>query len=284
MSAKKFFLTIGVLITMYVSVGSLIALLFGIIDYIFPPLGVMYTLSSISFPVATLIIVFPLFLWLSVLLQKEERVERIDLYKWFTYLTLFLSGGIGIGDLVTILYKFLDGQDLTAGFLYKVVSLAVIMGVIFAYHISAIKNPLSKSSSRIWGVVATVCVCGSIVWGFAVFGSPATQRMYGYDMQKVNDLQSIMYMIENYIAVQKELPQSLDDLSRTEYPGALPSDPQTQKNYEYKKTNGTSYVLCATFNKASRTLETGYSSPSGVVWTHPAGYYCFSRSIPEKLR
>ena len=43
--------------------------------------------------------------------------KQLGIRKWLVYVTLFISGIVLAGDLVTVLYYFIDGQDLTAGFL-----------------------------------------------------------------------------------------------------------------------------------------------------------------------
>src|SRR3989344_1976499 len=73
--------------------------------------------TSISWPVATLIIFFPIFIFLMWLLEREYRInpekQSAGIHKWLTYITLFLAGITIAVDLITVLYFFIDGQELT---------------------------------------------------------------------------------------------------------------------------------------------------------------------------
>jgi hypothetical protein len=181
------------------------------------------------------------------------------------------------------LYYFIDGQELTTGFLLKVLALLVIAGGVFAYYISDIRGKLTPKSRNIWRVVAFVVVLGSIVWGFTVLGSPRTQRLYKYDDAKVMDLQNINGAIQSYYSVKTALPKDFTELATLNY-GVNQIDSQTQKAYEYKKTGNMTYEVCAEFNKASNSNNDGRSVPAvypygGTSWTHPEGRYCFPQTI-----
>ena len=104
---------------------NLINLLFTTIDKVYPPTtNFYYNESYISWPVASLIIFFPVYVLLMWLLEKsyitEPEKRNLGVRKWLTYATLFFAGLTIAIDLVTLLYCFIDGQELTAGFLLKV--------------------------------------------------------------------------------------------------------------------------------------------------------------------
>jgi hypothetical protein len=123
-TARDFFINLGAIVALYTLVGSLISLLFTVVDKAYPRIvnGYDYMSStSISWPVATLVIFFPIFILLMWLLEKDYRVsperQSVGIHKWLTYITLFISGLVIAGDLITVLYYFIDGQELTKGFL-----------------------------------------------------------------------------------------------------------------------------------------------------------------------
>src|ERR1044072_2847631 len=139
---KDVFLHLLAVITLYVSAGALINLLFGYINVLFPdPLTDSYYLVSandgIRFDISLLIIVFPAYIIASWLLAKGYAAEpaRKGLWvrKWLTYLPLFLSALILIGDLVALVNNLLQG-DLATPFLLKVASVLVVIGGIFLYY------------------------------------------------------------------------------------------------------------------------------------------------------
>lgn len=293
--AKDFFINLGAIVALYTLIISLVNLLFTIINYAYPKItnGYDYMGSqSISWPVATLIIFFPIFILLMWLLEKQYAVEpekkNSGIHKWLTYITLFISGLAIAVDLITVLYYFLDGQELTTGFLLKVLVLFVIATCVFVYYISDIRDRLTPKSRIIWRAVVGVIILGSIIWGFAVLGSPATQRLNKYDEQKVSDISSIDGAVQNFYSVKGILPKDLAELSTQNYYLNTTVDSQTQKPYEYKKTGDLTYSLCAVFNKDTKNKEKKITTPiynnyGSFSWAHPSGYYCFDQTINPNM-
>lgn len=293
-SAKDFFLNLGAIVALYVLVINLLMLLFTVINRAYPKIGGYnyFGSSSISWPVATLIIVFPIFVFLMWLLEKNYRAEpekrQIAVKRWLIYITLFVAGVALAVDLVTVLYYFIDGQELSMAFMMKVLSVFVVAGMVFYYYISEIREKLDSKKRKIWFSVVLVVILASIIWGFSVLGSPRTQRLYKYDNQKVNDLQNIDNGILNYYSQNGGiLPTTLDDLGKNNY--FIPQDSQSQSSYEYKKTGNSTYDLCAEFNNASDSNDVMNNSRamypySEGSWVHPAGYYCFSKKVPVNIK
>ncbi|HEY4505378.1 MAG TPA: DUF5671 domain-containing protein [Candidatus Paceibacterota bacterium] len=289
-NAKDVFLNLGATVALSVFVGYLVSLLFTIINKAYPAINSYYYGSySISFPVATLIIVFPIYILLMWLLEKSYAVAPEDrnagIRKWLTYITLFVSGICLAGDLVYVVYYFIDGQEMTAGFLMKALSVLVISLGIFFYYISDVRGKLNGASRKVWTLVATLVILGSIVWGFSVLGSPRTQQLYKYDQEKVSQLQSISSEVSYYWQRNNKVPMKLSDLSESSY-YTVPNDKQSGAPYEYIKSTNTTYQLCAEFNKSSEEANTiryeTYPSKVGT-WNHPAGRYCFSLSADANL-
>lgn len=283
-SAKDFFINLGAIVALYTTVVSLLNLLFTVINNAYPQITTYYYSSSqsISFPVSTLIIFFPIFVLLMWLLERsyvtEPEKKHLGIKRWLTYITLFVAGLTLAGDLVTVLYYFIDGQELTTGFLLKILSVFVVILVVFLYYISDIRNKLTSTSRKVWLAISIVLILGSVVWGFSVLGSPHTQQLMKYDEQKVNDLMNINSGITNYYTTMGTLPKDLTDISTQYY--MVATDSQTGKTYEYEKTGKTTYNLCAEFNKASNDkLNSAAPYPYGGSWTHPAGRYCFAQTI-----
>ncbi|MFZ2484600.1 MAG: DUF5671 domain-containing protein [Minisyncoccia bacterium] len=294
-TAKDFFLHIAAIILLYAGTVALLNILFNVINVAFPQVTQYnyYSSPSISFPVATLIVVFPLFLFLANLLRKgyalDPSQKEYPVRKGLIYLTLFIAGGVLAGDLVTLIYYFLDGQELTTAFLLKILSVLVVTGSIFGYYMDDLKDRLTGGRRNIWRVVAAVLVVGSIVAGFSVLGTPATQRAYRYDSQKVSDLQTIQWQLINYYQQKGALPTMLEQLEDPISGSSVPLDPQGQ-SYEYKKNNNLSFELCATFNKESQNTTSSVTRPvtlDGKMldenWQHDAGNQCFSRTIDPQL-
>jgi uncharacterized protein YacL len=102
-----------------------------------------YDMEALKFSLAAVVIAFPIFIWLTYKLNKETEtnVEKRNskIRKWLTYLTLFVTVAILIGDLITFLFFFLDGE-LTMRFVLKVLVVLIITGSIFWYY----KNDLKR--------------------------------------------------------------------------------------------------------------------------------------------
>ncbi len=287
---KDFFLDLGVTVALYTSVVSLLNLLFTVINKAYPQITNGYSYfgsQSISWPVAVLIIFFPIFIFLIWFVSKDMNEERKNsgIHKFLTYLTLFIAGIVVAGDLITVLYYFIDGQELTTGFLLKVLAIFVVTGSIFTYYISDIRGKLTPTNRMFWRIFALVIVVGSIVWGFSVLGSPNTQRLIKYDEQKISDLSNLRSAIENHYALNGSLPASLDNLDPNYYYFSK-LDLQTQKPYEYRKTSDLKYELCAEFNRSNvgnTNIQYSTMPYNPNTWIHQVGRHCFAEQINPNM-
>ena len=191
----------------------------------------------------------------------------------------------------------LDGQELTLGFLLKVLVLLVISGGIFLYYLREIRNVINPKERNAWRAFATAFIIASILSGFGIIGSPAAQRERRYDSQRVNDLQSLQWQLVNYWQQKEVLPNNLETLADPFTGYMIPTDPKTEAPYEYQKTNNLSFNLCATFDRSTEGLTMYvdsiaspvpalYPDPSGKIpesWQHEAGRQCFERTIDPEL-
>ncbi len=140
LSAREAFLYLVLFLTLYLSAFQFGALLFVFTNRAFPdPLRTYETVrDAVRFPIASLVVAFPIFLWLSVVLRRairrdpEKKGSKIR--KWLTYLTLFAAAGIIIGDLITLIFNLLGGE-LTTRFVLKVIIVGAIAGSIFGYYL-----------------------------------------------------------------------------------------------------------------------------------------------------
>ncbi len=298
MTAKDFFLHIAVIALLYTGTVALLNILFRVINSAFPQVVQYghYGSTSISLPVATLIVVFPLFLFLADILRRgyaqDSSRKEYPVRKWLIYITLFITGAVLAGDLVILIYYFLDGQELTTGFILKILSVSAVAGAIFGYYADDLKDRLTGSRRNMWRVVSATMVIGSIVAGFSVLGTPQSQRLLRYDSEKVSDLQNIQWQIVNYWQQKGTLPAKLAELEDPISGFIIPTDAQTEAPYEYQKTGTLSFNLCAVFNKSLQTVNNSTSrtmypesmgNKPGDSWQYEAGRHCFSRTIDPEL-
>jgi Na+-transporting methylmalonyl-CoA/oxaloacetate decarboxylase beta subunit len=129
-------------------------MLFSFIELAFPAPGNPYEAQgaerSIRLATASLIVVFPLFLALSMKLSREIRLEPArrlsSVRRWLIYLTMLVTSGFIIGDAITLIYNLLNG-DLTVRFVLKVVVVAAITGTIFGYFLQITRRDKEELAS-----------------------------------------------------------------------------------------------------------------------------------------
>ena len=296
-TARDFFVQIGAVISFYVSVIAIISIYFEVINFAYPPQTPHYEsyTSSISLAVAMLIVFFPIFILLSVLMSKhyenDPDLKNNSIRKWQTYLTLFITGALVSGNLVTICYRFLDGQDITTGFLLKSLTLLMVSSCIFIYHHRDIKNSIVGNERYVWRYLAIFIVITSIVLGFLVIGTPKEQRAMRNDVTRVNDLRAIKWQIVYYWQRNEKLPENLAQLNDPISEYKIPFDPKTGSVYEYSKDGSLSFSLCANFeseNKQRKNKITDSYSLSDLGEDFNFGKYivgrnCFKSTIDPLL-
>ena len=296
-SPKDVFLDIWTVATLYVSAGFLISLLFDFVNYYLPDAANPYfSADSLRWSVAILLTIFPTHVIAQWLLQKEYSKEPAKrerrLHKWLLYLTLFLAAAAIVGDLATLIYNFLGGE-LSARFILKVLSVALVAGGILSYYILDLRREGVKlSSASIWLVrVIIVFVAVAVIGAFFVAGSPFRQRDVKIDEQRINHLQTIQNeIVYNYWQNKRELPPSLGALRNDITGFAPPVDPETSSPYEYLKTGDLSFELCGVFTtsnlndpKARFVPEAFPYGKSPENWQHASGRVCFNRTIDPAL-
>lgn len=305
MSPKDFFLYVLAMIALYVSAFSLLALLFEYIDILFPDELETYRdrfSSAVRFSISSLIIIFPVYLFLTRFLNKDIRAHpekrNLGIRKWLIYFTLFVAGITIIIDLIMLVNGYLGGE-LTTRFSLKAFSVLIVAGVVFWYYISALKGKWerdARQSKRI-GLIVSALVLASVISGFFIIGSPQTQRLLRFDMEKVNDLQNIQWQIVNYWQNKNALPETLSNLEDSISGFIVPTDPQSGEQYEYNVISSLKFELCADFNKESveqlvtnarivKPIPVGggfMDTPSADGWEHREDRNCFERTIDPDL-
>ena len=298
-TAKDFFLHSAILVTLYMSVVSVITLLVQTINAAFPDVleqSYYYSYqgysSGMRFAVASLIIVFPVFIllswWNHRQIARAPELRDLSIRKWFNYLTLFLAGATIVGDLIAFLNTFLGGE-ISLRFILKVLAVLVVSGFVFLYHLYELRGQVAdKNTYRLFRVLSILVVLGAIIWSFVVIGSPATVRAYRLDETRVANLSDIQWQIVNYWQTKRALPTKLSDLEDSISGYGVPVDPETKSSYEYRSLAPLKFELCATFTMPSRSGSMAiekYPPVSGTTesWEHPTGKYCFERTIdPER--
>lgn len=302
-SPKDVFMHLLAIIALYISAVSFGALIFQYIDVWFPdPLTDMYMRSSdaIRWALSTLVVVFPVYVWVSLVLAKDALLHKekreLKTRKWLYHFTLFAAAILIIGDIVALLYRFLGG-DLSNRFFLKVAVILFIAGAIFIYYLWNIRKEgmaSRDSRMRIFLFFILLIVATSIVSGFFSAGSPFRERMRRFDERRVQDLQNIQWQVVNYWQRKERLPETLDML-RDDISGySAPRDPENGTSYEYKVAGNLEFLLCANFQTAQTSVDgvdsrvpysTFSSKQIGLSenWAYAVGKTCFERTIDPEL-
>lgn len=303
---RDVFLQLLAIVTLYLSAVAFGTLLFQFINTWIPDaLESLYAATgrsnSIRFALASLVVVFPVYIWVTLHLQKDIRLlpARSDMRsrKWLLNFTLFATAIVIIIDLITLVYRYLDG-DVSMRFFFKILVVLVIALVIFKYYLWNLrtKGQGRDAIMKRFGQIVIGLVALATLGGFALAGSPQSARRAAFDERRVNDLAEIQWQIVSYWQEKDTLPDNLDALydSLRGYRAAV--DPETQEPYEYTYQGDLTFTLCATFTTSSTSTNSPaptrvqkYYPPSGIEsfdsWTHDAGQVCFEREIdPDRYR
>ncbi|OGG53913.1 hypothetical protein A3H16_00515 [Candidatus Kaiserbacteria bacterium RIFCSPLOWO2_12_FULL_53_8] len=305
---KDFVLWVGAMVTLYAGVIAFINLIFDYINHAFPnPVTDSYSYysgysTSVSYEMAALIVLTPVFLILMRVIRNDMAHDHsrreVWVRRWALFLTLFLAGATMVVDLIILLNTFLQGEDLTTGFLLKVLTVLLVTGLGFMHFLADLRGYWDREPMRArmvnYAVGAVVLI--TIIAGFFILGTPQQMREKKQDAIRVQDLQNIQYQIVNYWQQKEKLPVSLAELNDPITNNMLPVDPQTKAQYSYETTGKMAFKLCATFANAGDSMEGGPYRPTAKPmepvsagtpiqdsWQHGAGEACFERIIdPER--
>ncbi len=299
---RDFFLHLLATGTLFASIISFIALLFQYINALFPD-QITYALGSIAdsirWSTSVLVIVFPVFILVSWLIGRdiaqEPEKRDIRIRRWLLHFTLFIAALTIIIDLVTIVYNFLNGES-SLQFYLKTLVVLIITAKVFVYYIWELRRTAKASRwPRIAAITTSVVILVSIVGGFLIIGTPATQRARRFDDQRINSLQILQNEVINYWVTKGQLPATLGLLNNNVTGFQVPTDPVTNVAYGYDLLDPLNFELCATFETSAlnnqnnsiypRTMPMmiGRNGSYDQNWNHDRGPKCFKRTIDPSL-
>jgi hypothetical protein len=290
-SAKEAFLYGLLFSTLYLAAYNtgLIAFLF--IDHAFPDAAVLaypsYVRQEMRWALSALIVSFPVFLYLSVLVERSVRQDpvkrRSRVRRQLMYLTVFIAAIVLMCDFVALVYNVLGGE-LTTRFILKVGAIAAIAGAIFGYYLSDVRledttPEVDDRHHRVFAVSATVLVAAMSASALALIGWPANERARHLDSRRIADLRRISQSANVYFQRHGRLPASLAELSSE--PGlSLPAGDASTDRYDYRVSGGTRYEVCATFQRHSSESEPFARSD---FWAHGPGRQCFQLEAKARV-
>lgn len=294
MTPKDFFLHLGIIATLYVSIVALISFLFEVINLALPDVNDFYYSgqnSGLAWSMSVFIIVYPVFVYLLFKVNKyfTQFPEKagLTIRKFFTYLTIFLTSLTGIIDLIVLLNAFLQGEQLTLRFILKVLVVIIVAFAVFWASLKDLKGGFLSNLTTLKKTIlgSSLIIVLLIITGFAFIGSPQKAREVNEDRIRVDNLRYIQDEVVRYWDLKKTLPQNLNELNDPLNYVVIPVDPETQKEYEYKILTPTSFEICAEFKTADSGEETyAKYDTTYQYFKHTAGRNCFERTIDVEKR
>jgi hypothetical protein len=284
------FLHLLAIIALYMGVIELLAMLFAFIELAFPdPTSSAEwadPLSSIRFAVATLVIVFPVYLWAARFIVRDLAANPEKINFWTCrcpfYLTIFLGALTLIVDLIWLFY-YLLGNQLAAPFFLKVTAVLLVTGAALFYYFAEIReSPLTfPATAHRFAYPSAFLVTTCVIAGFIVAGPPMHQRFVRYDDARVADLKVVQDRILNYWHLKKVLPDDIAAADNLNPASRLPNDPSTGTHYEYYTVSAHSFYLCSNFRTKSPSVGTwnGGFMYHGWGWEHDSGRSCYQRDV-----
>lgn len=251
-----------------------------------------YSGNQFSFPIASLLIITPIFLLVSGILHrqyKENKLEKGAVYRWLTYLMLLVAALVIAGDLIALVDNLLGGEYKIDTILKILTVFVISLGIFLYYWYDMRRTDYNKRSglAQIAFAVVVIVAVATIVGGFIVADSPFVARQKKQDQQRVGDLSALDANIAEYYRESTALPADLSEKRFAQY-----VDPETKTSYEYTKKEDKKYELCATFAlPAPQDGRSNYPYPAyeyyaysggpGEWQFHEAGLQCYGREIKE---
>ncbi len=291
---RDVFLHLLSIITLYWSAVSLITLLWQFVNYYLPDslLRVNYYAGPLRVAVASLIIVFPVFIlvtwYLNKIYRRNIELRNFKLRKWLIYFTLFVASIVIIIDLVRVVFVYLSGE-ITSSFILKALSVFLVAFVVFWYYLDDVRKDMPSKNAKYLAWATCIVMTGLILSSFFIIGSPQEERLKRFDQEKISDLMEIQWQIVNYYQGKEKLPESLDVLKDNISGFSIPKDPQTGEDYDYNITDAEqlSFELCAEFNRSGsedrNMIAYPISKSANDYWNHQSGRTCFQRQIDKDL-
>ncbi len=285
-SSAQFFLYLVSYISLAYIAFGVGNILFEFINKLFPDaVGFDYQSTFnqgvVKFAISSLFVAMPVYFILmkkiSSFLSEGKISLESQVRKWLTYVVLFFSAGTIIGDLITLMNNFLNG-DIAVRFLLKVLVVLLIAGAIFGYYFWDMRRKeVATKDARINKVsfaTSLVVVLGVFIFGFFIIDSPNLSREKRIDSQTVSELQNADSAIRNYFNEGGKLPEKITDLDKTNFAFQF----QQGSTLEYQKTAEDKFALCAKFLRSNENDSQEFTGDSyDKEWKHAAGRICFER-------
>ncbi|MDZ7726524.1 MAG: DUF5671 domain-containing protein [Candidatus Campbellbacteria bacterium] len=130
-------------ISVYITVWAFITTAFGVIDSVFSVEIGQAVMERLRWGIASLVVVFPVFLVTNHLIRKTvgedpKDVHLTDTRKGLTYVTLFVATLIFMISAIRLVYELTGGEFITAS-IFKILVVIFVAVSLFGYYFNDIK-------------------------------------------------------------------------------------------------------------------------------------------------
>jgi len=157
LSARVAFLYVLLFIMLAIVAWGLGSVLYAMINTAFPDVANSnrYTefrnVRQLRSGISGLIVASPIFFFLARFLskarKKDPELQRSQIRKWLTYITLMIAGSTLVGDAISLVYHLLNGE-LSTRFVLKSLVIAMIAGTIFVYFLKDAEREDKESDNE----------------------------------------------------------------------------------------------------------------------------------------
>ena len=102
-----------------------------------------YQLNGLRWQLAAIIVAAPVFYFAARTVKRavnaDASLRRSGMRKWIIYLALFIASAIILGDFISVLAQFFDG-DLTLRFALKAFTVLAVAGLVFGYYFIEVRQ------------------------------------------------------------------------------------------------------------------------------------------------
>lgn len=258
------FLYIGIGVSLVWSVVNFLTIIFTAIERKFVDVLNTQTYvdmynSDVRFAIASLVVIFPLYVGLSWYVSKDisnfPYKQDLAIRKVITYLTLFVTVCTLIGTLVSIIYTYLGGE-VSVRFGLKALAISTLSLSLFSYYVYSLRRDYTKKSyiPVLFASVSSLVVLISIVWSVSIIGTPKEMRAKKIDSTRLSDLSRLQQEILNRFQTTGKIPESLSELNNAFQGFTALQDPITKKEYGYRIVQQS--VFKKSLEQGNKVIET----------------------------